>query len=95
MGKLAARLLREAGAGPLWVASRSQQRAAEVAAAVQGRPLRTSDVAAALVYADLLVTATGAAAPVVLAGQVRAARAGRRPTAVVLDLGMPPDIDPP
>jgi glutamyl-tRNA reductase len=106
MGKLAARLLREAGVGRLWVASRSQQRAAEVAAAVHGRPLRTSDVPAALVDADLLVTATGAAAPVVLAGQVRAARAqagggpgpgqalaGGRPL-VVLDLGMPPEVDP-
>jgi glutamyl-tRNA reductase len=105
-GKLGARLLREAGAGRLWVASRSQQRAAEVAAAVHGRPLRTSDVPAALADADLLVTATGAAAPVVLAGQVRAARAqaGGRPgpgralaggrLLVVLDLGMPPDVDP-
>jgi glutamyl-tRNA reductase len=62
------------------VASRSQERAAEVAAAVHGR-LRTSDVPAALADADILVTATGAAAPVVRAGHVRAARAqaGRRP----------------
>jgi glutamyl-tRNA reductase len=50
---------------------------------------------AALAGADILVTATGAAAPVVLAGQVRAARAqaGRRPL-FVLDLGMPPDVEP-
>jgi glutamyl-tRNA reductase len=95
MGKLAARLLREAGVGLLSVASRSQARAAEVAAAVHGRPLRAGDLPAALAAADLLVTATGAAAPVVLAGQVRAVRvqAGRRPL-FVLDLGMPPDVDP-
>jgi glutamyl-tRNA reductase len=95
MGKLAARLLREAGVGRLSVASRSQARAAEVAAAVRGRPLRTSDLPAALAAADILVTATGAATPVVLAGQLRAARvqAGRRPL-FVLDLGMPPDVDP-
>jgi glutamyl-tRNA reductase len=94
-GKLAARLLREAGVGRLSVASRSQERAAEVAAGVQGGPLRTSDVPAALADADILVTATGAAAPVVLAGQVRAARAlaGRSPL-FVLDLGMPPDVEP-
>jgi len=94
-GKLAARLLREAGVGRLWVASRSQQRAAEVAAAVHGRPLRTGDVPAVLADADLLVTATGAAAPVVLAEHVCAARAqaGGRPL-FVLDLGMPPDVDP-
>ena len=94
-GKLAARLLREAGVGHLSVASRSQERAAEVAAAVHGKPLRTSDVPAALADADILVTATGAAAPVVLAEHVRAVRAqaGRRPL-FVLDLGMPPDVEP-
>jgi glutamyl-tRNA reductase len=44
---------------------------------------------------DILITATGAAAPLVLAGQVRAARepAAGRPL-FVLDLGMPPDVDP-
>jgi glutamyl-tRNA reductase len=94
-GKLAARLLREAGVGRLSVASRSPERAAEVAAGVQGKPLRTSDVPGALADADILVTATGAAAPVVHAGQVRAARAraGQSPL-FVLDLGMPPDVQP-
>jgi glutamyl-tRNA reductase len=94
-GKLAARLLSAAGVGWLSVASRSQTRAAEVAAAVGGRPLRAADVPAALAGADLLVTATGAAAPVVTAGPVRAARAraGGRPL-FVLDLGMPPDVEP-
>jgi glutamyl-tRNA reductase len=95
MGKLAARLLREAGVGRLSVASRSQARAAEVAAAAGGRHLRASDMPSALAGADILITATGASAPVVLAGQMRAARAqaGRRPL-FVLDLGMPPDVDP-
>jgi glutamyl-tRNA reductase len=52
-------------------------------------------VPAALARADLLVTATGAAAPVVAAGPVQAARAqaGGRPL-FVLDLGMPPDVEP-
>jgi glutamyl-tRNA reductase len=94
-GRLAARLLREAGVGRLSVASRSQERAAEVAAGVHGRPLETGDVAAALTDADILVTAAGAAAPVVRAAQVRAARAlaGRSPL-FVLDLGMPSDVEP-
>ena len=95
VGKLVARLLREAGVGRLSVAGRDAARAAEVAAAVRGRPLAASDVPAALAEADLLVTATGAAVPVVRAGPVRAARAqaGGRPL-FVLDLGMPPDVDP-
>src|SRR6266699_4457813 len=95
MGKLAARLLREAGVGRLEVASRSPARAAAVAAAVRGRPLAASDVPAALADTDILVTATGSAAPVVRAEQVRAAReavAGR--PLFVLDLGMPPNVEP-
>ncbi len=95
MGKLAVRLLREAGAGRLTVASRNAARAAEVAATVGGRHVRSSDVAAQLAGTDILVTAAGAAAPVVLAEPVRAARrqAGSRPL-FVLDLGMPSNVDP-
>ena len=94
-GKLAARLLREAGVARLSVASRDAGRAAGVAAALRATPVPASDVPAALADADLLVTAMGAAAPVVAAGPVRAARAkaGGRPL-FVLDLGMPPDVDP-
>ena len=94
MGKLAARLLRDAGVRRLSVAGRSQVRVTEVAAGVRGRHLRAVDVPAELADADILVTATGAAVPVVLASQVRAARtlAGGRPL-FVLDLGMPSDVD--
>jgi glutamyl-tRNA reductase len=94
MGKLAARLLREAGVGRLGVASRSPARAAEVAAAVRGTPLAASDMPAALADTDILVTATGSA-PVMRAGQLRAARepADGRPL-FVLDLGMPPNVEP-
>jgi glutamyl-tRNA reductase len=91
MGKLAARLLREAGVGLLTIASRRPEKAAEVATAFHARPVRTADLPAILNEADLLVTATGATAPVVLADQVRA-RPGR--PLFVLDLGMPPDVEP-
>jgi glutamyl-tRNA reductase len=95
VGRLAARLLREAGVGRLSVASRRVAGAAEVAAATRSRQLRAADVAAMLADTDILITATGAAAPLVLAGQVRAARepAAGRPL-FVLDLGMPPDVEP-
>ncbi|HEY2043449.1 MAG TPA: glutamyl-tRNA reductase [Jatrophihabitans sp.] len=94
MGKLAARLLREAGVGRLTVASRDPERAAEVAAAVGGSPMRAGDVPARLADADLLICATGSSVPVVPADQVQVARAqaGGRPL-LVLDLGMPPDVD--
>jgi glutamyl-tRNA reductase len=95
MGKLAAGLLRDGDVGRLSVAGRNQMRTAEVAAVVQGRPLRAADLTAALADADILIAATGAPGPVVLAEHVREAReaAGNRPL-FVLDLGMPPDVDP-
>jgi len=95
MGKLAARLLRQAGVGQLGVASRSPERAAEMAAMVRGRSLAASDVAAALADTDILITAAGSAVPAVHAEPVRAAReqAAGRPL-FVLDLGMPPNVEP-
>jgi glutamyl-tRNA reductase len=95
MGKLAARLLRDAGVGRLSVASRNAARAAELAAAVGGRQLRVSDLPAELADADILISATAATEPVVPVEPVRAARArtGGRPL-YVLDFGMPPDVDP-
>ncbi|GAA1275630.1 glutamyl-tRNA reductase [Pseudonocardia aurantiaca] len=95
VGKLAARLLREAGVQRLSVASRSEAGATRLAAAVHATPLRAEDVPAALADADLLITATGCIVPVVLAEDVRAARerAGGR-ALFVLDLGMPPDVEP-
>jgi len=94
-GRLTARLLRGSGVGQVWVASRSGARAAEVAAAVDGTQLRVEDMSERLAETDILVTATGAGAPVVRAEAVRAARAqsAARPL-FVLDLGMPPDVDP-
>jgi glutamyl-tRNA reductase len=94
-GRLAARLLREAGVARLSVASRSEARAAQVAAAVRATPLPAGDVPATLACADLLVTASGAGVPAGAAGPIGAARAkaGGRPL-FVLDLGLPPDVDP-
>jgi glutamyl-tRNA reductase len=95
VGKLAARLLQEAGVKRLSVASRSEAGAARLAATVHAVPLRAEDVPAALADADLLITATGCVVPVVRAEDVQAAReqADGRPL-FVLDLGMPPDVEP-
>jgi glutamyl-tRNA reductase len=95
VGRLAARLLREAGVGRLSIAGRGEAGTAQLAAATRGEQLRPPDLPATLAEADILVTATGAAAPVVLAAQVRTARdrAASGPL-FVLDLGMPPDVEP-
>jgi glutamyl-tRNA reductase len=95
VNELAARLLRESGVAQLTVASRTEAAAASLAASVQGRPLQATYLPATLADSDLLITATGAPVHVVLAEQVRAAReqTGDRPL-FVLDLGMPPDVEP-
>jgi glutamyl-tRNA reductase len=95
VGKLAARLLRAAGVRQLWVAGRRETRAADLAVAVHGGYLQANEVPTMLAEVDILVTATGAAVPVVMAEQVEAARAGAdgRPL-FVLDLGMPADVEP-
>lgn len=94
VGKLAARLLREAKVEQLSIISRTPARAAELAAATGGLPLLLATLPVAISDADVLVAATGASAPTVLAQEVRAARKtiGHRPL-FVLDLGMPPDVE--
>jgi glutamyl-tRNA reductase len=94
MGKLAARLLHEAGVGRLSIAGRNAGRAADLAAAVDGTQLDVGDLPAVLADADLLVAATGAAVPTVSADQLRAARvwATGRPL-FILDLGLPSDVE--
>lgn len=93
-GKLAVRLLHDAGVRQLSVAGRNELAATRLAASVGGTPLRADDVPAALADTDLLVTATGCVTPLVLAEQVRAARtAGSGRPMFVLDLGMPADVE--
>ncbi|MHC5020112.1 MAG: glutamyl-tRNA reductase [Planctomycetota bacterium] len=101
-GRLAMRHLQDAGAGRLLVASRSPERAAEVAAAVGGEAVLDaaggSGNDAPLVRADLVVTATGdvdGGGPLIDAATLRDAlrRRKQRPVLVV-DLGVPRNVDP-
>ena len=93
-GALAVRLLHQAGVGRLSVAGRNESTVARLAASGGGTPVHPGDVLVELADTDLLVTATGSLAPVLLAEQVQAARttAAGRPM-FVLDLGMPPDVE--
>jgi len=97
-GKMAAetlRYLREAGARDVTVVNRTAGRAVELAARLGARPGRFDELAAELAAADLVVSTTGAAAPVVpleVFLRAEAARGGR--PLVVLDLAVPRDFDP-
>ena len=97
-GKMAAetlRYLRAAGAHDVVVVNRTAERGRELAARLGGRPGLFSELEAELTAADLVVSTTAAAAPVVsleFFGRVEAAREGR--PLVVLDLAVPRDFDP-
>jgi glutamyl-tRNA reductase len=97
MARLAGTTLRQAGVGELAVANRTPARAAELARALGGRSLPLDGIEGELAAADLLVASTAAVVPTVGADLVARAVArrprGGRPL-VVLDLGVPRDVDP-
>ncbi len=96
MARLAGTSLRQAGVGELAIANRTPARAAELARTLGGRSLPLDQIEDELVTADLLVASTAAVEPTVGAAPVARALARRphgRPL-VVLDLGVPRDVDP-
>jgi glutamyl-tRNA reductase len=97
-GKMAAetlRYLRTAGARDVLIVNRTAGRAGDLAARLGARAGRFENLSAELAAADLVVSTTGATAPVVsleLFAEVELRRAGR--PLVVLDLAVPRDFDP-
>jgi glutamyl-tRNA reductase len=97
-GKMAGetlRYLRQAGARDVVVVNRTAGRAGELAARLGVRAGRFENLSAELTAADLVVSTTGATAPVVSAelfAEVESQRGGR--PLVVLDLAVPRDFDP-
>jgi glutamyl-tRNA reductase len=99
MGRLAGRGLRAAGAGELVVANRSAANGAALAGELGGRHVLLDQVGDELAHADLVVASTAAMAPTVTAATVATALARReaatsRPPLVLLDLGVPRDVEP-
>jgi glutamyl-tRNA reductase len=107
VARLAGRALREAGAGELVVANRTPASGAALARELAGRAVPLDRVAEELALADLAVAATAGTTPTVTAATVTDALArrtgpGGAPAAsrpppgplVVLDLGVPRDVEP-
>jgi glutamyl-tRNA reductase len=89
------RYLRDAGARDLTVINRSPDHARLLAERWQGQWLPWEQMGEALAAADLVVSTTGAAEPIVRPEQFRTVeevRAGR--TLFILDLAVPRDFDP-
>jgi glutamyl-tRNA reductase len=100
MSRLAGRGLRAVGAGELVVANRSPANGATLADELGGRHVALDRVGDELTAADLVVASTASMAPTVTAATVAEALARRRQAGeprsplVMLDLGVPRDVEP-
>jgi glutamyl-tRNA reductase len=91
MGALAGATLRRRGVADIVIANRSPERAARLAASLDGRAVPLSELADEIGSADILISSTGSTGLVVDA-ELIAPRADR-PLAV-LDIALPRDVDP-
>jgi glutamyl-tRNA reductase len=95
MGELAAASLVSAGVENVFIANRTLERAAALAARFNGRSVAFERLAAELERADVIVSSTRCPRLVVSAEQVAAAlvRRGSRPL-LLIDIAVPRDLDP-
>jgi glutamyl-tRNA reductase len=95
MGAIAGRHARERGAGRLLLSNRTPARAATLAAALGAEQQPWEWRRALLSQVDVVVCATGASEPVLRADWLAAAAAGRTSPLVVVDLGVPRNVEAP
>ncbi|CAM3350236.1 glutamyl-tRNA reductase [Stackebrandtia soli] len=88
MGALASSALRRRGVATLHVANRDIERAKRLAANYDARVWRLDELAAVLPEVDVIVTATGAPAPILDAATL----AARRSRLIVCDVAVPRDV---
>jgi glutamyl-tRNA reductase len=95
MGELAARHLVEHGAFPVYIANRTWARAQELARALSGTAVPFDELPTALTTVDIVVTSTGAPAPIVTRAAVAAALPARRGRPLFfIDIAVPRDVEP-
>ena len=95
MGRLTLKHLGNLHPEKILIANRSPEKAKEIAAACRGTAILWDRLDEALVQADIVLSTTGAAEPVVSEKRyaaIRQQRSGR--TAVILDIAVPRDFDP-
>jgi glutamyl-tRNA reductase len=90
MGELAARAAVDNGAQQIVIANRTPSKGRALAETLGGRAIGLDEIAPALPSVDVVVAVTAAAEPVLTRGDV--ADVGR--DLVVIDLGMPRNVDP-
>ena len=95
MAKLTARHLRAQRVRTLTIASRTHASAETLAAQLGGRAARWTDLDGALGAADIVVTATGSAEPVLTRARIEETMRPRRHRPLFLiDIAVPRDVDP-
>ena len=95
MSELAARHLIDRGAGPIFVANRTYDRACELASRFEGQAIKFDDLHAHCEQADIVITSTGS--PVAIFrrehGERFLAKRKNRPM-FFIDIAVPRDVDP-
>ena len=95
MAELTATHLRSQEVHQIRVASRTAARAAALAAKVDGEAVPWENITTHLASADIIVTATGSAAPIVTRRHIDAAMQPRRDRPLfIMDIGLPRDVEP-
>ena len=95
MAELTATHLRSQDVQQILVASRTPARAAVLAAKVAGDSVPWERLETELGEADIVVTATGSAKPIVTQQQITTAMKSRRDRPLfIMDIGLPRDVDP-
>jgi glutamyl-tRNA reductase len=95
MGELTLRHLRQLRPRRIWVTNRSPEKAATVAAGCDGQAVPWEELDDVLARADIVLSTTGAAEPIVTLERYERIRARRAAgTVVILDIAVPRDFDP-
>jgi glutamyl-tRNA reductase len=95
MGELTLQHLKRLKPGQILVTNRNDERAAATAERWSGRAVPFENLNLALIEADLVISTTAAAEPIVTLEQyVRVQRARRNRLALILDIAFPRDFDP-
>jgi glutamyl-tRNA reductase len=94
MAQLAAKHLVEQGAFPIYVVNRTWARAQEMARALSGTAVPFDDLPTALAAVDIVITSTGAPAPIVTRDAVGRVMQGRRARPLFfIDIAVPRDVE--
>jgi glutamyl-tRNA reductase len=91
---LTAQHLRTSGVGEILIASRTAAHSQALAEQVNGFTVPWSEMIPALGTADIVISATGAARPIITRAHVQAATRRRSNPLYIIDLAVPRDVEP-